>query len=105
MPRFDRRPEPVYDRIDASSAPVIICGFGRVGQVVGRVLRMQNIAFTALDKDAAQVSVVRRFGTKVYFGDPTREEVLRAAGAETASVLVVPPRHARRRPGIHALLA
>ena len=50
---------------------------------------MQNIAFTALDKDAAQVSVVRRFGTKVYFGDPTREEVLRAAGAETASVLVV----------------
>jgi monovalent cation:proton antiporter-2 (CPA2) family protein len=89
MPRFERRPEPVYDRIDGPSAPVIICGFGRVGQVVGRVLRMQNIAFTALDKDAAQVSVVRRFGTKVYFGDPTREEVLRAAGAETASVLVV----------------
>jgi CPA2 family monovalent cation:H+ antiporter-2/glutathione-regulated potassium-efflux system protein KefB len=68
---------------------VIICGFGRVGQIVGRVLRMQKIPFTALDKDVGQVDVVRRFGAKVYFGNPAREDVLRAAGAGTAKVLVV----------------
>jgi voltage-gated potassium channel Kch len=50
---------------------------------------MQRIAFTALEKDVGQVDVVRRFGTKVYLGNPAREEVLRAAGAETAQVLVV----------------
>jgi CPA2 family monovalent cation:H+ antiporter-2/glutathione-regulated potassium-efflux system protein KefB len=89
IPRFESRKEPMYDRIDVPSTPIIICGFGRVGQVVGRVLRMQGIPFTALDKDAAQVDVVRRFGNKVYFGNPTREEVVRAAGAEAAKVLVV----------------
>jgi monovalent cation:proton antiporter-2 (CPA2) family protein len=77
------------DPIDEPPAPVIICGFGRMGQVVGRVLHMQSIPFTALEKDVGQVDVVRRFGTKVYLGNPTREEVLRAAGADTAQVLVV----------------
>lgn len=87
-PRLGDRPRPP-DTIDEASAPVIICGFGRMGQVVGRVLHMQGIAFTALEKDVGQVDVVRRFGTKVYLGNPAREEVLRAAGAETAQVLVV----------------
>ncbi len=89
IPRLGVRKEPVYDRIDGPPTPVIICGFGRVGQVVGRVLNLQKIPFTALDKDPAQIDVVRRFGRKVYFGNPTREEVLRAAGAETAKVLVI----------------
>ena len=68
---------------------MIICGFGRFGQIVGRVLRMSGIPFTALERDAGQVEVVRRFGNKVYFGDPTRPDVLRAAGAEKAKLLVV----------------
>ena len=89
MPRLGVRKEPVYDVIDGPPTPVLICGFGRMGQIVGRVLRMQRIPFTALDKDSAQVEVVRRFGNRVYFGNPTRKEVLRAAGAETARVLVV----------------
>jgi CPA2 family monovalent cation:H+ antiporter-2/glutathione-regulated potassium-efflux system protein KefB len=89
VPQLGRRREPVYDAIDASGAPVIICGFGRFGQVVGRLLRMQNIGFTALDKDAGQIEVVRRFGYKVYYGDPAREDMLRAAGADTARVLVI----------------
>ena len=90
IPRLERRSKPpVYDRIDRAEAPVIICGFGRVGQIVGRVLHMQRVDFTALDKDPSQVEVVRRFGNKVYFGNPAREEVLRAAGAESARVLVV----------------
>lgn len=80
---------PDYDVIDIAGAPVIICGFGRVGQIVGRVLKMQGIDFTALEQDPAQVEVVRNFGNQVYFGDPTRLDLLRAAGAETAKLLVV----------------
>ena len=87
-PRLGERQRPP-DPIDEPTAPVIICGFGRMGQVVGRVLHMQSIPFTALEKDVGQVDVVRRFGTKVYLGNPAREEVLRAAGADTAQVLVV----------------
>jgi monovalent cation:proton antiporter-2 (CPA2) family protein len=89
IPRLTRRSTPAFDIIDAEPAPVIICGFGRVGQIVGRILRMHGIAFTALERDPGQVDVVRRFGNKVYFGDPTRPDVLRAAGAESAKLIVV----------------
>ena len=89
VPRFGKRAEPAYDVIEGAAAPVIIAGFGRVGQIVGRVLRSQGIAFTALEQDAAQVDVIRRFGAKVYFGNAARTDLLRAAGAETARLLVV----------------
>ena len=89
IPRLEPAPMPDYDTIDAADAPVIICGFGRFGQIIGRVLRMHGIAFTALERDLGQVDVVRRFGNKVYFGDPTRPDLLRAAGAEQAKLLVV----------------
>jgi monovalent cation:proton antiporter-2 (CPA2) family protein len=90
IPRLQKLPEPpVFDKIEPDGSPVIICGFGRMGQIVGRVLRMHGIPFTALERDAGQVDVVRRFGNKVYFGDPTREDILRAAGAESAKLLVV----------------
>ena len=89
VPRLSRPVEPVYDNIESSGTPVIICGFGRMGQIVGRLLRLQGIPFTALDKDQAQVDVLRRFGTVVYFGDPTRLELLRAAGAAEAKILVI----------------
>ncbi len=82
---FDKiSPAPVDEEV-----PVIICGFGRFGQITGRVLSMQRIRFTALDWSQEQVDVVRRFGGKVFFGDPMREEVMRAAGAEDARVLVI----------------
>lgn len=81
--------EPAYDRIESQGTPVIIAGFGRMGQIVGRLLRLQGIPFTALDKDPDQVEVLRRFGTVVYFGDPTRLELLRAAGAAEAKILVI----------------
>jgi monovalent cation:proton antiporter-2 (CPA2) family protein len=89
LSRLKTPPRLEYDKIDAGPAPVIICGFGRFGQIIGRVLRMHGIAFTALERDPGQVEVVRRFGTKVYFGDPTRLDMLRAAGAEQARLLVV----------------
>jgi voltage-gated potassium channel Kch len=68
---------------------VIICGFGRFGQIVGRVLGMHGVRFTALERDLGQVDVVRRFGNKVYFGDPRRVDLLRSAGAEQAKLLIV----------------
>jgi monovalent cation:proton antiporter-2 (CPA2) family protein len=89
IPALKAEPAPDYDTIEAADAPVIICGFGRFGQIVGRVLRMHGIPFTALERDLGQVDVVRRFGNKVYFGDPRRVELLRSAGAEQAKLLVV----------------
>jgi monovalent cation:proton antiporter-2 (CPA2) family protein len=89
VPRLRQPEAPHYDAITDDDVPVLIAGFGRVGQVVGRILRMQGIRFTALERDSGQVEVVRRFGNKVYFGDPSRTDLLRAAGAEHARVLVV----------------
>jgi len=88
IPRLTVRAEPVYDAID-QAAPVIICGFGRVGQIVGRVLRMQGIPFTALEGDSGQVEVIRRFGAQVFYGNSARPDLLRAAGAQSARLLVV----------------
>jgi len=89
IPRLRRVPEPVFDTIEPSEAPVIIAGFGRMGHIVGRILRLHGIAFTALDQDPGQIDVVRRFGNKVYYGDAARPDVLRAAGADHAKLLVV----------------
>jgi CPA2 family monovalent cation:H+ antiporter-2/glutathione-regulated potassium-efflux system protein KefB len=89
QPRLARPAARPFDKIDDGVTPVIICGFGRMGQIVGRILSAQKIAFTALDQNQEQVDVVRRFGTKVFYGDPAREEVMRAAGAQDAKVLVI----------------
>jgi CPA2 family monovalent cation:H+ antiporter-2/glutathione-regulated potassium-efflux system protein KefB len=89
VPRTGRMAMAAYDAIPDDNVPVIICGFGRVGQIVGRVLLSRSIAFTALEQDAEQVEVIRRFGTKIYYGDPKRPDLLRAAGAEHAKLLVV----------------
>jgi hypothetical protein len=89
VPRTGAMPPAAYDTIEDDGAPVIICGFGRVGQIVGRILRMRGIAFTALEQDSAQVEVIRRFGTKIYYGNPARPDLLRAAGADHAKLLVV----------------
>ena len=80
---------PAFDRIDDPGTPVIIAGYGRVGQIVGRVLNMQNIRFTALDASTDQVDAVRRFGNKIYYGDATRLNLLRAAKTGEAKLFVV----------------
>mgnify|MGYP005754225513 FL=1 len=81
----DREP----DDIDHDHPRVIIAGFGRMGQIVGRMLRARKIPFTALENSPEQVDVSRRFGTKIYFGDPARPELLRAAHADRAEVFVL----------------
>jgi monovalent cation:proton antiporter-2 (CPA2) family protein len=68
---------------------VIIAGFGRFGQIVGRILRAKKIAFTALDANQTQVDFLRRFGNQVFYGDASRLELLRAAHAENAEVFVL----------------
>ncbi len=85
----DAKPKRPFDTIDNENPRVIIAGFGRVGQIVGRVLLAQNISFTALENSAEQVDFMRRFGNQIYFGDPARAELLRAAHAERAEVFVV----------------
>jgi monovalent cation:proton antiporter-2 (CPA2) family protein len=87
--RLRPQPAPQYDTIEADGSPVIVCGFGRFGQIIGRVLRMSGINFIALERNPGQVDVLRRFGTKVYFGDPTRPDVLRAAGVEQAKLIII----------------
>lgn len=89
-PRLERRrPAREFDAIDGAPTPVIIAGFGRMGQIVGRILRLRRIRYTALDNHVEQIDLVRRFGNKAYYGDPTRLDVLRAAGGSEAKVIVV----------------
>ncbi|WP_376695845.1 monovalent cation:proton antiporter-2 (CPA2) family protein [Wenzhouxiangella sp. EGI_FJ10305] len=84
-------PEPEPDRIpdDHGEPRVIIAGFGRVGQIVGRNLSMLGIHFTALDNNPEHVEFVRNFGHKIFYGDANRLDVLRAAGAGKAQLFIL----------------
>ncbi|EJL82944.1 glutathione-regulated potassium-efflux system protein KefB [Pantoea sp. BIGb0393] len=68
---------------------VIVVGFGRFGQVVGRLLMANNKRITVLERDISAVSLMRKYGYKVYYGDATELELLRAAGAENAQSIVI----------------
>jgi monovalent cation:proton antiporter-2 (CPA2) family protein len=90
QPRFSSRlPDREADEIDEKDNPVILAGFGRFGHIVGRVLNLKGVRTTVLDLDADQVALVRKLGLKVFYGDATRLELLRAAGADKAKLLVV----------------
>src|ERR1700719_923343 len=82
----DRRP---FETPVELHPKVIIAGFGRFGQIVGRILLAKRIAFTALDANQTQVDFVRRFGNQVFYGDASRLELLRAAHAENAEIFVL----------------
>ncbi|MBC7139447.1 MAG: cation:proton antiporter [Defluviimonas sp.] len=87
--RLADRAEPVKaDAIDQPE-PIIIAGIGRFGQVVNRMVTMSGFRTTVLDHDLATIRLMRKFGFKGYFGDPTRPELLKAAGLEKAKILVV----------------
>jgi len=81
--------KPEFDEMENEYNAVIIAGFGRVGQIVGRMLRTGHLSFTALEKESSQVDFVRRFGSKVYYGDASKPDLLRAAGAAHAKILVL----------------
>lgn len=68
---------------------VIIAGFGRFGQVVGRLMYANKIKVTVLESDASQIHLLRKYGYKVFYGDATQIDLLRAAGADKAEALVI----------------
>jgi len=74
---------------EPQNEPVIIAGFGRYGQIVGRMLFANGVRPTVLDHDAEQIEAMRRFGWRVYYGDATRLDLMRTAGADKARVIVV----------------
>ena len=78
-----------YETPAGEENQVIIAGFGRFGQIVARVLRAKRIGFTALEIRQQQVDFVKRFGNKVYYGDPARLDLLRAAKADQAVIFVL----------------
>lgn len=82
-------PERNYDEIDPKDSKIILAGYGRFGQIIGRFLSAQGVKMTILEKDLEQIDLLRKFGFKGYFGDPTRLEVLDAAGAGKAKMLIV----------------
>jgi glutathione-regulated potassium-efflux system ancillary protein KefC/glutathione-regulated potassium-efflux system protein KefB len=85
-PETDGRP---FDTPVELYPKVIIAGFGRFGQIVGRILLAKKIAFTALEANQTQVDFLRKFGNQVFYGDASRLELLRAAHAENAEVFVL----------------
>jgi len=87
--RMDKSEEPEYDQLEVQQHRVIIAGFGRFGQIVGRLLATVGKTFTALEIDASQVDVVRRYGNVVHYGDASKLDLLRAAGAGQATLFVL----------------
>ncbi len=74
---------------EPQSGPVIIAGFGRYGQIVGRMLFANGVTPTVLDHDAEAIEALRKFGWRVHYGDATRLDLVRTAGADKARVIVV----------------
>jgi glutathione-regulated potassium-efflux system ancillary protein KefC len=90
LPRYAHCGVPDVKEIDEpQSAPVIIAGFGRYGQIIGRVLVASGHPVTVLDHDPVQIEGVRRFGFRIFYGNATRLDLLRTAGAASAKLLVV----------------
>lgn len=90
----DARPKRAFDKIPADASEdgrpkVLIAGMGRFGQIVARLLGAQRIAFVALESDLDTIDNVRRFGNELYYGDPTRPDLLRAAGGDRIKVFVM----------------
>ncbi|GAA05199.1 glutathione-regulated potassium-efflux system protein KefB [Photobacterium leiognathi] len=84
----DVEPEPETDVVDRSPQ-VIITGFGRFGQVIGRLLFSNKIKVTILERDPSQIQFLRKFGYKVFYGDATQLDLLRSAGADKAEAIII----------------
>tara|TARA_R110000796_G_scaffold108780_3_gene219943 strand:+ start:68879 stop:70771 length:1893 start_codon:yes stop_codon:yes gene_type:complete len=91
LQKRDSSVKPEFDKPEhiSSAKHVIIAGYGRFGQVMGRLLHAQGYEITVLDHSPTQIELLRRFGKTVFYGDAGRQELLEAAGAKTAQMLVV----------------
>ena len=88
-PWLTSRDDDRYEQPVAEENQVIIAGFGRFGQIVARILRAKRIGFTALDISSEQVDFVAKYGNKIYYGDASRLDLLRSAGADRAVIFVL----------------
>jgi len=86
---FSEVSERPFDEVDDGDTEIIVAGYGRFGQIVTRFLNAQDVSFTILEHSAAQVDVARKFGTKIFYGDASRFEVLERAGAKAAKYFVL----------------
>ncbi|GGF69457.1 potassium transporter TrkA [Azorhizobium oxalatiphilum] len=90
LPRLKKaEAEPEPDDFSDANGSVLIIGFGRFGQVVSQCLLAENVGVTIIDNDVEMIQSAGRFGVHIYYGDGTRLDVLRSAGAETAEVIAV----------------
>jgi glutathione-regulated potassium-efflux system ancillary protein KefC len=90
LPRYARYSAVHMDEIsEQQQAPIIVAGIGRYGQIILRLLAANGYKATVLDHDAEQVEGLMRFGYRAFYGDATRLDLLRTAGAATAKVLIV----------------
>ncbi len=90
IPRLNSSANPAMQEIDEPQKnAVIIAGFGRYGQIVGRLLYANGIAPTVLDHDAQAIEALRKWGWRVFYGDATRLDLMRTAGAAAAGILVL----------------
>ena len=92
QPWFDYRNQsdtPEHEQPELVEHPVIIAGFGRFGQIVGRLLHGHGIGTTILEQDASQIEMLRKYGYQVFYGDASRLDLLHAAGAHKAKLLVL----------------
>lgn len=88
--KFARKNTPKkYDAVDDNSPHIIIAGFGRMGQIVGRILNAYNIPIAVLESNPTQIDLVRKFGYTIYYGDATRVDLLEQAGLRRAKAIVI----------------
>jgi glutathione-regulated potassium-efflux system ancillary protein KefC len=88
-PNYKNAKKRETDAIEAQEGHVIIAGFGRFGQIIGRLLLASKVPLTVLDHDPDQIDLLRKFGIKVFYGDATRIDLMHAAGAGKARALVI----------------
>ncbi len=85
-----RKPPPEYENIESDAPRVVIAGMGRMGQIITRILRAQRVPFVALDTSVESIDLMRSLGKfPIFYGDPLRPEILRAAGVAEAEFFVV----------------
>ncbi len=90
LPRYARLGKTTLEEIsEPQEAPIVIAGFGRYGQIIARMMLAQGIPCTVLDHDVEMIEAARSFGYRVFYGDATRLDLLRTAGAAQARILVV----------------
>jgi glutathione-regulated potassium-efflux system protein KefB len=84
-----KEPDPHFDELPSKDEHVVIAGFGRYGQIVARVLRGKRIPFIALDVSPEQIELVKKFGSKAFYGDASRADILEAAQTGKARAFVL----------------